>query len=186
MLTLIIGLLLLLALFWFYKRKERNILKEKESCRQIMVDKIQDKEKEICQLQEEKKTMNRVLEDLRKYNRDSQSIDTDLKNSDIYKELVRFEKQGVCVPEDSYWDKLDLLFMKEHHVFFTIIHTIEKVNSIDIRVCELTRMGFKPARIAVLLNCEKTNISNVRTRLHKKLFGKDGTGKELDEYLMTL
>ncbi|TGX80600.1 hypothetical protein E5358_12580 [Palleniella muris] len=44
----------------------------------------------------------------------------------------------------------------------------------ELRVCVLTRIGFVPSEIAVLMDMTKQNVTNLRSRLNKKIFNEAG------------
>ena len=50
----------------------------------------------------------------------------------------------------------------------------------------LLKIRTKPIEIATVLNRDKSTISTLRSRLYKKVFGKDGNGKDLDEFILSL
>lgn len=47
-------------------------------------------------------------------------------------------------------------------------------------ICALTKLHFSPSDISVLLEYTPASISMTRKRLHKKIFGTEGTGKDFD------
>ena len=46
--------------------------------------------------------------------------------------------------------------------------------------------GTKPVEIAAVLNKDKSTISSIRTRLCKKVLGREGSGKDWDEFVLSL
>ena len=52
-------------------------------------------------------------------------------------------------------------------------------------ICLLT-IRCTPLQMSVLLVCSKSNVSNLRRRLYTKLTGKDGSGIDLDKYIIEL
>lgn len=44
----------------------------------------------------------------------------------------------------------------------------------ELRVCVLTRIGFVPSEIAVLMDMTKQNVTNLRSSLNKKIFNEAG------------
>jgi hypothetical protein len=50
----------------------------------------------------------------------------------------------------------------------------------------LLKIRTAPAEIATVLNKDKSTISSMRRRLYKKVFGKEGSGKDWDEFILSL
>lgn len=53
-------------------------------------------------------------------------------------------------------------------------------------ICALTKLHFLPSDISVLLGYTPASISMTRKRLHKKIFGVEGTGKDFDTKIRRL
>ena len=54
----------------------------------------------------------------------------------------------------------------------------------EYMVCLLVRFNFIPSEISILLNLSSQTVTNIRTRLLKKLFGKMGGAKDFDQALI--
>jgi hypothetical protein len=50
----------------------------------------------------------------------------------------------------------------------------------------LLKIRTAPAEIATVLNKDKSTISSMRRRLYKNVFDKDGSGKDWDEFILSL
>ena len=60
------------------------------------------------------------------------------------------------------------------------------VSPTEYQVCMLLKIRTKPVEIAAVLNKDKSTISSIRTRLCKKVLGKEGSGKYWDEFVLSL
>ena len=56
----------------------------------------------------------------------------------------------------------------------------------DQKLCVLTRLGFIPTEMAMLLATSRSNITNIRSRLMMKLFGVDGSATDSDRRIATI
>lgn len=56
----------------------------------------------------------------------------------------------------------------------------------ESHVVSLLTIHCSPLQMSVLLVCTKSNVSNLRRRLYTKLTGKDGSGCDLDKYIIEL
>lgn len=82
--------------------------------------------------------------------------------------------------------KVSMLVKNELTSFHATINAPEhKLNEREIYVCVLIRLCFIPSEIAVLLNLSLQSITNIRSRINKKLFNQDGT-RQLDTRLKML
>ena len=56
----------------------------------------------------------------------------------------------------------------------------------ELRICILLKMGISVTGIASLLESSKPSITNARTRLYEKIFGKKGKACDLDKFIAEL
>ncbi len=70
--------------------------------------------------------------------------------------------------------------------FFSKISSPEyKLTEHEVRVCVLIRLNFIPSEIAVLFNISQQRVTNIRSRINKKLFNAGGA-TQLDRSLKRL
>lgn len=81
------------------------------------------------------------------------------------------------------WYEMDRYILQHHPSVFKLRKSITNV---EYNVTILVRLGFKSSEICVLLGLSKSNVSNIRKRLYKKLTGKDGSSKDFDCYVKCL
>ena len=58
-----------------------------------------------------------------------------------------------------------------------------KLSTIEIRVCLLTKVGITPTGIATLLKYSRQGISNIRTRIHKRIQKLGGEYANFDDFI---
>lgn len=56
----------------------------------------------------------------------------------------------------------------------------------ELRICLLLKIKISLTGIANLLNCSQSSITNARTRLYERFFGKKGKASELDKFIAEL
>ena len=61
-----------------------------------------------------------------------------------------------------------------------------KMDLRETNVCILVKLRFSPSEMCNIFQLKPSAIANVRSRLHKHLFGVKGTASEFDERILTL
>ena len=81
----------------------------------------------------------------------------------------------------------------QRHFHETFPHFLPKLQELypnpsehELRICLLLKMGISLTGIANLLNSSKPSITNARTRLYEKIFGKKGKACDLDKFIAEL
>ena len=86
-----------------------------------------------------------------------------------------------CLPDDHpLWQELERYVMKMSPRLAALMDSAQ-LNPKERHITQLVWAWFTPGEIRVLLSTSKQNVSIVRSRLHKKVFGTDGTAQEYDE-----
>ena len=80
-------------------------------------------------------------------------------------------KLGSRIPTNSEWKHLFRLFKQSMPVAHTIISKDDKLSYLEMKTCVLTLLKFKNSDIAVLLEEKPQRITNMKSRINKKLFG---------------
>lgn len=146
---------------------------------------LANKNEEVDRLKEKETQLQGTIQRMKKEMQENRNMDERMMLSDVFEDLEGMAQKGMSVDEDT-WSRLDHLFLREHPLFYSKIHELEQITLTEIRICELVRLRFKPSVIAALMDCEKSNISNIRAKIYRKFFGTDGSGKMLDEYLLSI
>lgn len=147
----------------------------------------------VIRLRKHKREMERKLMEIEEANRlrpepvanAMKNVETDFLNSDYYSSLRSKIETGGNL-KLSEWREI------EHHLkvvypnFAPSLFSLHALSSTEWQVCMLLKLRIKPADIAVVLKKEKSSISSIRSRLYRKVFDKPGTGKDWDEFVLTL
>ena len=108
-----------------------------------------------------------------------------LLNCDMIKNLHNLTCKGTCATDTEFRKLIEL---SSHHLStFHDYITASKhgLSEREIITCILIKLRFTPSEIAILLECSKQVVSNIRTNINHKLFHQKGT-KSLDYNLRHL
>ena len=96
-------------------------------------------------------------------------------------------------PTAEEWQTLRNEVERQHPQLFAILdrqyakhQPYQSMTEQERNVICLLAIRCSPLQMSVLLVCTKSNVSNLRRRLYTKLTGKDGSGIDLDKYIMEL
>lgn len=161
--------------------------KQKELKRNEMEQKatLEEKDLQLIKLNNEIKQLNDQMEDMEEAE-SLQDINERLSKTNIYDEIIHISNLTNKKISAEQWKALEQMFAKEHPRYYAFVNSIEKLSITDRRICLLIRLGLKPKNIAAIMGMDKSNISNTRSRIHKKIFGEEGKGKDLDSRLLEL
>ncbi|MBR6980243.1 MAG: hypothetical protein IKH88_10470 [Prevotella sp.] len=109
-----------------------------------------------------------------------------IRKSDIVRQLEFNVEHPLHTPSSEDWDRLDQLFHRVHPNFPATLQGRFKLTTNEYRVCQLIFSGISPKGIAILMDYDKSNVTNMRKRLLTKLTGMNGKAKEFDDYLFSI
>ena len=123
-------------------------------------------------------------------NPDQWDVPDVLLESSIVTMFHKAAAQGRTVTGDSSWTALRQACHKYLPEFMNYVDSIDsskyKTDYIDIQICILTKMRFSISEIQTLLQLSSSNFSKRRSRLYKKLKGKEGSSTDLDKYIRSI
>ncbi len=174
--------------------------------RKLQISEKQKYEDSISELENEK----HELETLGKTQRKEMEALIEEKTKEI-EELSR-ERQGFLKP--TYMNQKQLMFKDESIVkqisehlkkdfkcmtlkecaglkslfsdYAPVSQLKRKLNDNEYILCLLIKTGFSPKDIAVLMGLSLPNVSNMRKRIFKKIMGREGSAKDLNNIIMGL
>ena len=130
--------------------------------------------------------LNREMEQLRKakeYYRTSRLSHLDLDNDvlSVTESLHDMATADKCLPDDHpLWQEFERYVSKMSPQLTSLMDSAQ-LSPRERRITQLVWAWFTPGEIRVLISTSKQNVSIVRSRLHKKVFGTEGTAQEYDE-----
>ena len=112
-------------------------------------------------------------------------VETEFYQSDYYMALRRRIEAGENI-KPTEWKELERQLKVVYPHFSSSLYSLYNLSPIEWQVCMLLKIRTAPVEIATVLNKDKSTISTTRRRLYKKVFGKDGSGKDWDEFILSL
>lgn len=114
------------------------------------------------------------------------SIDNKLISHENYLLLCDLSTKGK-VPTDEQWTKLTNIVIDVFPQYYEYLASIKLgLNKKEYNTCLLLRLSVKPKSIASMLEVTPAYISKIRSEMHAKLFGVDGSPKEFDRKLLRI
>lgn len=136
-------------------------------------------EKELKQITEER---NAIPEPVRMAMND---VKEEFHNTDFYQNMHRRIAAGDRLCQED-WDMIEAQLNRVYPRFTSTLFDLRKMTLVEHQVCLLLKFGATPSEIAVLMCKDTSTISTIRSRLYKKVFGKNGGSKDWDEFIASL
>ena len=159
---------------------------------------IKELEKQLKNTNNEKASLQKTLEEEKekllaqnaisriKKKEQNQAIEN-IKKSEIgiviYKKIMNAIKEHLNQEEKQKLEETFDTFMPS---FKERLWTVHDINTRELNVCMLTKLGYKPADCANLLGCTPSAISKIRIRLYKKFFNKTGSAEDWDKFILAI
>lgn len=87
---------------------------------------------------------------------------------------------------DADWHQLEDSILQEDATFVSRLQEFCRLTPQERRVCLLLKLGISPAGIAQLTAHTKQSVTNTRSRLYEKAFGRKGKPSQWDEFILSL
>ena len=136
-------------------------------------------ERKLAEIEEERALRPVVVADAMK------QVETEFYQSDYYMALRRRIEAGENI-KPTEWKELERQLKVVYPHFSSSLYSLYNLSPTEWQVCMLLKIRTAPVEIATVLNKDKSTISSTRRRLYKKVFGKDGSGKDWDEFILSL
>ena len=114
-----------------------------------------------------------------------QRAETDIFSADIYLKMKRLLQQGKGMSEED-WPQLATLVDSLYTGFTEKLYSLYRLSEQDYRVCLLTKVRIAPKDIALLTAHSKESVASTRSRLYQTIFGKKGSTKAWDDFVLSL
>ena len=136
-------------------------------------------ERKLAEIEEEHALRPTVVADAMR------QVETEFFQSDYYIALRRcIETGGNIKPVE--WQQLEQQLKSVYPRFSSSLYGLYNLSPAEYQMCLLLKIRTSPAEIAAVLKRDKSTISTMRRRLYKKVFGKEGSGKDWDEFIQSL
>ena len=170
-----------------YSRKVSDLAKAQADI--VRLRSLAEHTEELSTLIAEKETeMQKMADEIDSYKEklgtQRESAESLLEDSSIYHELTKKAGKAVELTNDD-WHQVNVLAIETLPNFYKFISSKKlELNDKEFKTCMLIRMHFAPKDIANMLGVSQAYITKMRNNMMPKLFGMEGSSKELDEKLM--
>ena len=105
--------------------------------------------------------------------------------SDIYLRMKEMLNQGRPMG-DNDWQQLEQIVNSVYTNFTERLYSLYRMSDQDYHVSLLIKVRLQPKDIAILTVHSKESVATTRSRLYQKVFGKKGSSREWDEFVLGL
>ncbi len=201
---------IIMATFFFAyrqirKRKEENKLAQLNKLRKIQEDKykqsqvyLEENKKHIEQLskelQETKESKSQLKQDLLSaqmfaIEKSNEQIEAQQRMEDkaikALKETVIYKKfqEAHDKMKETEWEEFTDAINEAYPQFTQRLKELYPMTEVELQICLLGKIGLPPSQIAQAIVKSKQAVTSIRKRLYKKVFKKDGTPDEWDNFI---
>ena len=103
----------------------------------------------------------------------------------MYRRLQECLNAGKSLSYED-WGELTKLLNSIYTGFTEKLYSLFPMSEQELHVSLLIKMRLQPKDIAMLTAHSKESIATTRSRLYSKVFGKKGSSKEWDDFILTL
>lgn len=136
-------------------------------------------EQELRQIEEERKVMPEpVLQALN-------TVESEFHKSDFYISLRKRIANGERLRKED-WDAIETHLNGVYPRFTSTLLSLYNMSQVEYHVCLLLKLNATPSEIASVLCKDNSSISSTRSRLYQKIFGRKGSSKDWDEFILSL
>lgn len=107
------------------------------------------------------------------------NIENKLLQADCVRRLHRLAATGKTAPKDE-WDALRELVSRYDKPLVLLLERNKSLSAAEEEIVMLTRLRFQPSEMVTLTDTSPQTVTNMRTRLLRKVFGKEGGAKDFD------
>ncbi len=113
------------------------------------------------------------------------NAETTIFGSDIYKQMQQYIEKGKSMSQHD-WTDLSQLIDGIYSGFTEKLFSLYKMTSQEYYVSLLIKARIQPRDIALLTAHSKESVASTRSRLYNKVFGKKGSSREWDDFVLSL
>lgn len=132
-------------------------------------------------------TISVLKQQIQKHKRDIELLVHSQQSSQLHEEpvIVNFintVKLGKERPNKEEWQRICFL-VESHHPDMLKIKNNKDISTQEYRICVLIKLGLKVSDIIFVEEITNSNLTNIRSRMLKKIFGVKGGAKDFDRYM---
>ena len=106
-------------------------------------------------------------------------------SSSVYLRIKQYLNEGSCL-DDEDWKELAEIVNATYTGFTEKLFSLYNMSEQDYHVSLLIKIRLQPKDIAVLTAHSKESIASTRSRLYQKVFGKKGSTKDWDDFILSI
>ena len=153
---------------------------------ELLLQKLGDENSLLrLELEEKKATLDYNNKVAMIENEKRQQAETVIFGSDIYLRLKKLTDTGRSM-KDEDWMELEQVVNAVYTNFTERLYSLYKMTPQDYHVSLLTKVRLLPKEIATLTAHSKESVASTRSRLYQKVFGKKGSSKDWDDFVLSL
>ncbi len=114
-----------------------------------------------------------------------QQAESVIMSSSVYGKIKELLARGRSLGDDD-WKALTILINEVYSGFTEHLFSLYRMSEQDYHVCLLIKIHIQPKDIATLTAHSKESVASTRSRLYQKIFGKKGSTKEWDDFILSL
>lgn len=114
------------------------------------------------------------------------SVEERLHTSPITKRFKQIAANPLLHPTKEEWHEMRNMFNNVIPLFYSTLNCHHTLRPDEYDLCILVRLQFKTLEMSNIMGCSRQNISAMRRRMMPKLFGREGSPKEFDKYIMSI
>lgn len=110
---------------------------------------------------------------------------TDIFAAPVYLRIKQYLNEGKSM-RDSDWHELAELVDTVYGGFSEKLYSLYNMSDQDYNVSLLIKVRIQPKDIATLTAHSKESVASTRSRLYQKVFGKKGSTKDWDDFVLSI
>ena len=110
---------------------------------------------------------------------------TDIFSAPVYLRIKHYLNEGKSM-RDSDWHELAELVDTVYSGFSEKLYSLYNMSDQDYNVSLLIKVRIQPKDIATLTAHSKESVASTRSRLYQKVFGKKGSTKDWDDFVLSI
>ena len=169
-------------------QSQQSIAQNEEKIRELetLLRKLGDENSLLrLELEEKKATLNYNNKVAMLENEKRQQAETVIFSSDIYHRIQECLNGGRSLSHHD-WTALAEMVNSIYTGFTEKLYSLYRMSEQDYHVSLLIKVRVQPKDIALLTAHSKESVASTRSRLYSKVFGKKGSSKDWDDFVLTL
>lgn len=166
------------------ERLEQNLTKVAEL--EQIIQRLGDENSVLrLELEEKKARLDYANTIARIENEKRAQAETVIFGSDIYLHIKALLNQGRPM-NDADWQQLEQVVNSVYTNFTERLFSLYRMSDQDYHVTLLIKIRVAPKDIAILTIHSKESVASTRSRLYQKVFGRKGSSKDWDDFVLSL